>query len=83
MKSVLILLAILSTGCATASNPTTAELDWREGEVTGQAYGLPYTFEGDELTFHLYKHGEPGDWRGKHDLHIEDDEIKYRLKYVF
>ena len=80
MKNILILLVVLCTGCASGNN--SAELDWREGEVNGTLASVPYTFEGDEITFYLFKH-QTHEWRGKHELQIEDDEIKYKLKYVF
>lgn len=81
MKSILIILAILCTGCATASNHST-EFDWREGEIRGSVGLVPYTFEGDEITFDLFSHNTQ-EWSGQHKLHIEDDEIEYKLKYVF
>lgn len=77
----ILLAAVLSTGCAAAPT-TTAELNWRKGEVTGSVASMNYVFEGDELTLDLYQHNSPR-FKGKHKLHIEDDEVKYKVKYVF
>ncbi len=84
MKRVILLgLVVLATGCATAKIPeVTGEMDWRHGEVVGEIAGLPYVFEGDEITLDLYTDTN-GRMRGTHKLHIEDDEVKYKLKYRF
>lgn len=82
IRVALIALIILCTGCAVTPPETTAELNWRKGEVTGTVASMNYVFEGDELTLDLYSHNSPR-FKGRHKLHIEDDEVKYKLKYVF
>lgn len=78
MKKITLAIAILSLmGC-------TSTLDWQRTEMTGRAGNIPYNFDLDdqELTFNLYQHNTQR-VNGQHNLIVEDDEIKYRLKYVF
>lgn len=70
-----IAITILVSGCAGS------KLNMKTGKLEGSKYELDAGRQ--RLTVNLFEHRFDELGRGTHDFLIEEDEVKYKIKYRF